>query len=53
MAALAGPTYVVAVLIWEAATLGMIPYEALGVFVDSDAQVKAGMMICVYLVYSS
>ena len=35
------------VLIWEAATLGMIPYDALGVFVESDVQVKEGMKICV------
>ena len=31
----------------------MISYDALGVFVYSDAQVKQGMLICVYLVYFS
>mmetsp|Transcript_29834 Transcript_29834/g.65212 ORF Transcript_29834/g.65212 Transcript_29834/m.65212 type:complete len:884 (-) Transcript_29834:338-2989(-) len=31
------------VLLWEAATLGMIPYDSLGVFVANDAEVKQGV----------
>uniref|UniRef100_A0A7S0RWF4 Protein kinase domain-containing protein n=1 Tax=Pyramimonas obovata TaxID=1411642 RepID=A0A7S0RWF4_9CHLO len=31
------------VLLWEVATLGMIPYDSLGVFVSSDAELKAGV----------
>jgi serine/threonine protein kinase len=42
------------VLLWEAATLGMIPYDALGVFVENDAQVKEGMYgdKCLFFLYS-
>jgi|AntRauMFilla1563_2_1112583.scaffolds.fasta_scaffold150629_2 serine/threonine protein kinase len=35
------------VLIWEAATLGMIPYDSLGVFVSNDAEVKQGKLVLV------